>query len=68
MATKDEVKAAIEAEKAEVAAALKAQDDKIKELEDKVSQGNQVTPEDLEELRSMVAGIHTASPGTANPI
>lgn len=51
----------IAAEKAEVQAALAAQDDKIKALELKIANGEVVTPEDAAEIRGAVKGIFTPS-------
>lgn len=58
MATKQEVLDAIAQEKAQVAEAIKA-------LEDKIASGAQITPADLDDIKNAVGGIYEpAAPET----
>lgn len=59
MATKQEVSDAIAAEKAQVQAALSAQDAKIAELQARLDAGGAVTAADLDELKAAVEAIYT---------
>lgn len=58
MATKDEVIAAVAAEKAEVQTALAAQDAKIQALQDQINAGGTVTAADLDDVKAAVEGIY----------
>lgn len=60
MATLQEVKDAIAAEKAEVLAGVGALNDQIQALKDQIANGDPVTPEDLDALVSSVHDIFTA--------
>lgn len=58
MATKEEVAAAIAAEKKQVQDALAAQDEKIAELQAKIDAGGTVTAADLDDLKKQVEDIY----------
>ena len=60
MATLDEVKQAITDEKTEVTAKITELSNKITELQTQISGGENVTPEQLSELKELVHGIFVA--------
>ena len=57
MATLEEVKQAIADEKTEVTAKITQLSDRITDLENQIASGENVTPEQLSELKELVHGI-----------
>lgn len=62
MATKEEVLAAIQAEKDQVTAAVNSLNNQIKDLKDIIAAGGAVTPADLDEIATAVNNIFVPEP------